>query len=117
MNTVSIAQLRNQIDDNLEWEDVLTPAQLLMFAIIVDQCHKGRVVTIHYLGKRMGISSPNGVIGHLNSLEEKGLITRDRLKAGTIRPLRRIELDIEALERHFPKQYAAIMTVRQEQIS
>jgi SOS-response transcriptional repressor LexA len=58
----------------------LTPRQKEVFDFI-KECITGRGYppTVRELGKHCGIKSPNGVICHLDSLEKKGFIKRDRL--------------------------------------
>jgi SOS-response transcriptional repressor LexA len=58
-----------------------------------------RPPTVRQIGQRFGITSPNGVMCHLNALESKGHIARDDFEARGIRPLgvkfRRVLLDVE----------------------
>jgi SOS-response transcriptional repressor LexA len=46
---------------------------------------EGRMPTVRELGRLMGISSPNGVCGHLRALSKKGLLTFEGRKSRGIR--------------------------------
>ena len=48
---------------------------------------KGIVPTLHEIGGRFGIRSPNGVRGHLLALERKGRIRRDAHRSRAIQLL------------------------------
>lgn len=56
----------------------LTQRQSDVFSFIQEQCDRRRPPTIREIGERFGIKSPNGVMAHLNALEMKGFIARDR---------------------------------------
>ena len=64
----------------------LTPRQRLVLDVISRSVKlSGRPPTLRELGKRLSISSTNGVRDHLKALEEKGYIRRDGHSARGIR--------------------------------
>ena len=73
--------------------DALTQRQLSIYEFIRDNIlYRGYGPTVREIAAEFGIKSPNGVVGHLNAIEKKGLIVRDKKKS------RAIELTPEALE-------------------
>ncbi len=73
--------------------DALTQRQLSIYEFIRDNIlYRGYGPTVREIAAEFGIKSPNGVVGHLNAIEKKGLIIRDKKKS------RAIELTPEALE-------------------
>ena len=73
--------------------DALTQRQLSVYEFIRDNIlNRGYGPTVREIAAEFGIKSPNGVVGHLNAIEKKGLIVRDKKKS------RAIELTPEALE-------------------
>tara|TARA_B110000116_G_scaffold237040_1_gene223010 strand:+ start:189 stop:809 length:621 start_codon:yes stop_codon:yes gene_type:complete len=73
--------------------DTLTQRQLSVYEFIRDNIlYRGYGPTVREIAAEFGIKSPNGVVGHLNAIEKKGLIVRDKKKS------RAIELTPEALE-------------------
>ena len=73
--------------------DALTQRQLSVYEFIRDNIlYRGYGPTVREIAAEFGIKSPNGVVGHLNAIEKKGLIVRDKKKS------RAIELTPEALE-------------------
>ncbi len=57
--------------------DELTPRQKKVFDFICKQIEsRGYGPTIREIGAQFGITSPNGVVGHLKALESKGYIRR-----------------------------------------
>ncbi|MBT6846530.1 MAG: repressor LexA, partial [Planctomycetaceae bacterium] len=73
--------------------DALTQRQLSIYEFIRDNIlYRGYGPTVREIADEFDIKSPNGVVGHLNAIEKKGLIVRDKKKS------RAIELTAEALE-------------------
>ena len=63
----------------------LTNRQGGIFNYIAATLHrKGRPPTLREIGEEFAISSPNGVMGHLRALEQKGYIRRDAGKSRAI---------------------------------
>lgn len=62
-------------------DNQLTDRQQEIYDYIRREIYSGRPPTVRDVGKHFRISSPNGVMCHLDALEKKGLIIRDRLKA------------------------------------
>ena len=66
-------------------EQTLTDRQRTIFHYIRDQIQEnGYGPTIRDIQNEMGFKSPNGVVGHLRALENKGLITRQSNKSRSI---------------------------------
>ena len=53
----------------------LTRGRLQLFGIIVQLAHERKPITFKVLCKAMKISSPNGIVKHLATLKNSGLIT------------------------------------------
>ena len=61
---------------------LLTPRQREIYEFIRDQIEtRGIPPTVRNIGDNFAIKSPNGVMCHLNALEKKQLITRDKRSA------------------------------------
>ena len=74
-------------------KNLLTSRQLVIYEFIRDNIlQRGYGPTVREIADEFGIRSPNGVVGHLQALEKKGLIIRDKKKS------RAIELTPEAME-------------------
>lgn len=76
----------------------LTHRQLCVLAEICKIADQQRPVTLRELQRVMGLKSHNTMMGYLNALERKGMITREREIHGTIRPTHRIMIFKEAVE-------------------
>ena len=65
--------------------DLLTSRQRAIFEFIESELSARRPApTVREIGKRFGISSPNGVRVHLVALRKKGLIAWDEYKSRTL---------------------------------
>lgn len=58
-------------------EGALTPRQRHLLRLIAERVLAGRPPTVRELNRLTGISSPNGIVCHLEPLESKGLIRRE----------------------------------------
>ena len=65
-------------------QEQLTKRQERVFKYIVGRINKDQCPTIREIADAMNFSSPNGVVGHLNALERKGLIKRSNNKSRSI---------------------------------
>ena len=64
----------------------LTDRQAEIYQYICDHLREhGSPPTVREIGDEHGISSPNGVVAHLQALERKGVITRERRMSRGIR--------------------------------
>ena len=57
---------------------LLTPRQSEIYLFLEQQVMKGLPPTIREIGTEFGITSPNGVMCHLEAIEKKGFIRRDK---------------------------------------
>jgi len=65
--------------------DALTKNQKRVLKYLKQQIeNKNHVPTIREIGKHLGITSPNGVVGLLNRIEAKGMIKRAKNRARSI---------------------------------
>jgi SOS-response transcriptional repressor LexA len=82
----------------------LTTRQLEILLEIIRCHHLGLPCTNRHLGRATGITGPNGIVMHLERLERKGMITRNRdfptlsgrAPCGAIRSNYRLEIYPEA---------------------
>lgn len=73
-------------------EVLLAPAQLRVLVEICRQCDQCGVAIEKRVAESLGVF-PNAVAQHVRSLIKKGFVSKgERGKAGTLRPLFRIEL-------------------------
>jgi len=80
----------------------LTPRQREIYEFLKDKIqNRGYGPTVREIGRHFNIRSPNGVMGHLNALEKKGFITRERYLSRAIQlarePKRRQSLPVKGL--------------------
>lgn len=79
-------------------QETLTKKQKKVFDFICSRISKvGFGPTIREIADEMGISSPNGVVGHLRALEKKGLIERASNKSRSISLTREVSEEIKGL--------------------
>jgi predicted ArsR family transcriptional regulator len=75
----------------------ITNQQMRILCLILASADDRRQLSLREIGKKMGITSTNGVACHLEALRKKGLVTWDSVSGNhspkrTLRPTCRMEL-------------------------
>lgn len=76
----------------------LTTRQRDVLSFVLREWSQGCPPTLRMIGQELGISSPNGVLGHIRALRKKGYLRSDRETRACVAPsMKAIALAVERL--------------------